>query len=84
MSYYSVTMYEVEKNRQVLIEGRWTSDDCHWKWSSKHYYYENQKDAEKHFNRLRVTKNCPIIRLYETTFDRYGHVDERNLLEEKF
>lgn len=82
--FYSTTVYEVEKNHQILLEGSWTSADCRWEWESSRTYYEDYSEAKKSFNRARITKHCPIIRFYETTFDEYGHVDYRNLLEEKF
>lgn len=84
MKFYSTTVFEVERNRQVLLEGSWTGDHCHWDWESSRTYYEDYSEAEKAFRRSRVTKNIPIIRLYETTFDEYGNEDYRNLLEEKF
>lgn len=82
--FYSTTVYEVEHNYQILLEGSWTSPDCRWEWEPYSYYYKTIEEAEKDFKRCRVTKNRPIIRLYETTFDEYGCVDERELLEEKF
>lgn len=83
MFYYSVTLYEVEKNKQVLKEGSWDSIDCVWEWESESVYFEKYEDAKKKFNRTRVTDNQPIIRLYRTTYNQYGQVDERELLDEK-
>ena len=82
--YYSTTVYEVEKNYQTLLEGDWGSDDCRWDWRTHHSYHESYTDAEREFKRAKVTKDCPIIRLYETAFNEYGQIEDRELLEEKF
>lgn len=74
--------YVVREYSQVLLKGSWHSDDCVWDWETKETQFKTKEAARFYFETLSPTDDTPIIRLYFVTYDKYGHIDEDEFLDE--
>ena len=77
-------MFEIERNYQVLKSGSWDEKYPDWDWETKSERYGKLAEALSAFNNLTPTSDCPIIRLCRIWINRYGQIEDRDLLDELF
>lgn len=76
--------YIVEQAHQVLTNGSWGSVDCEWELEYENKYFKTEREAMQYFNSISPNADTPRIRCYHVTYDKYGNIDEEEILAENW
>ena len=58
-------VWDICEYSQKLISGAWGSPDCEWDWETDHTEFQTEEEARAAFDRLTVSDDTPIIRLFK-------------------
>lgn len=70
--------YKITTYSQVLLSGTW--EDGEWDWKLTDYPFETRESAEKFLEKITITKDLSMARLYKVR--KYEHDDEMETTEE--